>query len=74
MDELRLVLSTKFMRGIITKMLRKAIFKKTGYEIDIQINKIEVETYNGKINLHVDANAEVNSEDLVDIIKSNGLI
>lgn len=74
MDELKLVLSTKFMRGIITKMIRKAIFKKTGYEIDIQINRIEFETYNGRINLHMDANAEVNSEDFVDIMKSNGLI
>lgn len=74
MDELKLILSTKFMRGIVTKILRKAIFKKTGYEIDILINKIEVETHDGKISLHMDANAEVNSEDFMDIIKSNGLI
>ena len=74
MDELKLVLSTKFMRGIITKMIRKAIFKKTGYEIDIQINKIKVETYDDKICLHMDANAEINSEDFANIVKSSGLI
>lgn len=74
MDELKLVLSTRFMRGIITKMMRKAIFKKTGYEVDIQINRIEVDTHDGKIHLHMDADAEVNSEDLVNIMKSNGLI
>ena len=74
MDELKLILSTKFMRSIVTKMIRKAIFKKTGYEIDVQINRIEVETYNGKINIHMDTNAEVNSEDFVDILKSSGLI
>ena len=74
MDELKLVLSTKFMRGIVTKILRKAIFKKTGYEIDIQINKIEVESHDGKISLHMDADAEINSEDFVDIIKSGELI
>ena len=74
MDELKMVLSTKFMRGIITKMIRKALFKKTGYEIDIQVNIVEVEAYDGKICIHMDANAEVNSEDFVDIVKSSGLI
>lgn len=74
MDELKLVLSTKFMRSLITKMLRKAIFKKTGYEVDIQINKIEITTHDGKVSFHMDANAELNSEDFVDIIKSNGLV
>lgn len=74
MDELKMILSTKFMRGIVTKMLRKAIFNKTGYEIDIQINKLQVETHDGKITLGVDAKAEINSEDFVDIIKSNGLV
>ena len=28
MDELKLVLNTKFMRSIITKILAKAIYKK----------------------------------------------
>lgn len=74
MDELKLVLSTKFMRGIITKIIKKAIFKKTGYEIDIQINKIVAETNDGKVSLHMDVDASVNSEDFVDIVKRSSLI
>ena len=74
MDELKLVLSSKFMRGIVTKIIKKTVFKKTGYEIDIQINKIAVETNDGKVSLHMDADASVNSEDFVDIIKKAGLI
>ena len=62
------------MKNIVTKLLAKAIFKKTGYEVNIQINKIEAEVFDGKINLHVDANAEMNSDDLVQVLKSGDLI
>lgn len=74
MDELKLVLHTRFMRSVVTKMLSKAIFKKTGYDVDIQLNKIEAETYEGKIRIHMDIDAELNKEDLVKILKSGDLI
>lgn len=74
MDELKLRLSTKFMRGIITKIISKAIFKKLGYNIDIQLNKVEVETVEGKICLHADLDAEINNEDFMKILKSTGLV
>ena len=70
MDELKLKLSTKWMRGIITKLISKAIFKKTGYKIDIQLNKIEVEAIDGKVYLHADLDAETDNEEFIKIIKS----
>ena len=74
MDELKLILSTKFMRGIITRMIAKAILKKTGYRVDIDLHEISAEVIDGKVCLHMNADAEINKEDLVNIIKSNGLI
>lgn len=73
MDELKLRLSTKFMRNIITRMISKLIFKKYGYNIDILLNEIKFETIDGKVCLHVDADAEVANEDFMKIIKSIGL-
>lgn len=73
MDELKLRLSTKFMRGIITKIVSKLIFKKFGYRIDIQLNKIEIEHVDGKIHLHADVDGEINDSDFVKIVKSIGL-
>ena len=73
MDELKLKLSTKFMRGIITKIISKAIFKKYGYKIDIMLNEIELENVDGKIRLHADVDAEVTNEDFKKIIKSIGM-
>ena len=74
MDELKLLLNTRFMRNIFTKILNKAIYKKTGYHVDIQLNELKAEVHDGKISFHVNADAEMNSEDLIDILKKKELM
>lgn len=73
MDELKLILSTKFMKNIVTKIVAKAIKKKLGYDIDILVNQIAIEAIDGKIHLHADVDAEVDKAEFVKIIKSVGL-
>lgn len=73
MDELKLRLSTKFMRSIVTKLISKMIFKKLGYQIDIQLNKIEIETTDGKVHLHVDVDGEMDNSEFMKLVKSIGL-
>ena len=73
MDELKLKLSTKFMRGMVAKLLSKMISKKLGCDIDILINEIEIRNEDGKVRLHANVDAETNSEDFVTIVKSIGL-
>lgn len=73
MDELKLKLSTKFMRGIVAKLLSKLLYSKLGYEIGIQINAIEIKTENGKVRLHADVDAEISNDEFVKIVKSIGL-
>lgn len=74
MDELKLILSTRFMRTIVTKILAKAIYKKTGYRVDVQINELKADTCDGKVRVHLDIDAEMNGEDLMDALKSGGLL
>lgn len=73
MDELKLKLSTKFMRGIVAKLVSKTIFKKFGYNIDVQINEIEIKTEDGMIRLHASVDAKTSNDDFKDIVKSLGL-
>ena len=73
MAELKLKLSTKFMRGIVTKLISKAIYKKYGYDIDILLNEIEIKNEDGKVHLHMNVDVEVNNDDFKKIIKSIGL-
>ena len=73
MDVLKLKLSTKFMRSVIANLISKALYKKMGYDIDILLNEIEVKNENGKIMLHVNADADVDNVEFVKILKSIGM-
>ena len=69
MDEMKIV--SKFTRGIISKALKMVIHKKTGYDIDVQLNEITTTIADGKTHLHVDA--EIGKDELINILKSIGL-
>ena len=71
MDEMRIV--SKFTRGIISKAIKMIIRKKTGYNIDIQLNEAVTTVSDGKTHLHLDVVAELNKDELMNILKSIGL-
>lgn len=71
MDEMRIV--SKFTRGIISKAINMIIRKKTGYNIDIQLNEAVTTVSDGKTHLHLDVDAELNKDELMNILKSIGL-
>ena len=71
MDEMRIV--SKFTRGIISKAIKMIIRKKTGYNIDIQLNEAVTTVSDGKTHLHLDVDAELNKDELMNISKSIGL-
>ena len=70
MDELKLNISSKFMRGIVTKLISKAVYKKTGYKIGIELNNINVEVINGRAHIHINADAEIDNDELMKIVRT----
>ena len=70
MDEMNVV--SKFTTMVISKIARKAIRKKLGYEIDIQLNEIKATIADGRTHIHVDLDAELSKEELLAILKNNG--
>lgn len=70
MDELKLKLQTKFMRGIVAKLIGVAIQKKLGCDIDVYLNKIEVVTTEDKIQLHVDIDADMTNGEFTRLVNS----
>lgn len=74
MDELKLRLSTKFMRGLVTKLISKMIYKKLGYKIDIELNAIDMETENGTTRFRLDVEAKVNNDELRRIVQDMDLV
>lgn len=67
LDEMKLKLSTKFMKSLVAKMISKAIFKKFEFKPELQINELNVELINNKVYLHVNADATVDDKSFMKI-------
>lgn len=70
MDELRIRLNSNFMRGIITKIITSVIQKKLGYKINVLFKEVDVAAADGKIRIHINADAEMTNEEFAKIANS----
>lgn len=70
MDEMRIKLSTKFMRGIFAKILSKAIQMKTGCKVDIQIHEFDFWSIGGDTTIKTNVEVKLKSEEFNKILKS----
>ena len=70
MDEMKLSLSTKFMRGVLTKLISRHIKKKYGYKIDIYLSEIDLNMVDGQTHIHVNADLELNSDEFKKLMKN----
>lgn len=73
MDEMRVKLSTKFMRGIVSKLIAMAINKKFGCKVDIHLNDLDIVMIDGETKVSVSAEAKLNSNEFMKIMKNVGL-
>ena len=70
MDELRLKLSTNFMRNIVAKLIARAIYKKYGYKVKIQLNDLDVWAIDGETTIKLNVEARLKSDEFNKIMKS----
>ena len=70
MDELRLKLSTNFMKNIVAKLIARAIYKKYGYKVKIQLNDLDVWSIDGNTTIKVNVEANLKSEEFNKVMKS----
>lgn len=70
---MKLKLSTKFMRGIVSKLISKVLYKQLGYKIDIQLNELNVTFVDGDTKILANVEASINNQELKRIIKEAGL-
>ena len=73
MDELKMRLTTRFMRNLVSKLISRSIHKKYGYKVDIQLNDLDVSIIDGETEINVNAKVKLDSKEFVKIIKSMGL-
>ena len=70
MDEMKIKLSTKFMKNVVSKLLSKFIYMKTGYKVTIQIEEFDFWSYNSETTVKMNVEAKMKSEEFNKILNS----
>lgn len=71
MDEVKIV--SKFTKGVISKLIKAILYKKLGYNVDIQLNEVNATITDGNTHIHLDVDAELDKDELLKILKDIGL-
>lgn len=66
-------IESKFMRGIVSKFIKKAMRDKLGYNVDVQLNGFRTTVIDEKTHVHLDIDLELTKEELDKLLKSIGL-
>lgn len=64
---------SEFMRNIVSKLAKKTIYKKFGYNMDVQFNNINVKIVEGEARIHLDLDTRIEKDELIKILKQIGL-
>lgn len=70
MDEMRIKLSTSFMRGIVSKLIARSIYKKYGYKLNIKLEDLDVWVIDGDTTVKLNVEVKLKSEDFKRIMKT----
>ena len=73
MDEMKVNLSGKLMRGIVSKMISKALSKKIGCKVDIQLNALNLEYIDGDVHISTSVDGRMNKTEFMKVLKNIGL-
>lgn len=67
---MRVNLKTNFMRNIVAKLMSRAIYKKYGYKVNIQLNDVDLWSIDGDTTIKLNVEARLKSDEFNKIMKS----
>lgn len=71
MDEMKI--ESKFTAGIVSRIAKRAVRNKLGYDVDIHLNGLRTTVIEEKTHVHLDVDVELSKEELNKLLKSIGL-
>lgn len=71
MDELKI--SSKFMKGVLSGIIKAIIRNRFGYDVKVNIEDFGVVFTDGKAHVHLKADAEMNSHEITKILGTMGM-
>lgn len=66
-------IESKFITRIVSKIAKKVVRDKLGYNIDIQLNGLRTTVIDDKTHVHLDVDLELTKEELNKLLKSIGV-
>ena len=66
-------IESKFITGIVSKIAKKVVRDKLGYNIDIQLNGLRTTVIDDKTHVHLDVDLELTKEELNKLLNSIGV-
>ena len=72
MDMFMLKISTKFMKGVMSKIISRKVYKKLGYKVDIQLNDVQIDTTDSDIKIHIDVDGKMNKTEFDRLMEKIG--
>ena len=70
MDEMKLTLSTNFMKNIIATIVHKTIAKQIGYKVTVGIRELDVSYVDGKAHLHTNIDLVMDQAEFTKLMKN----
>ena len=70
MDEMKVKLSSAFMKNMVAKLIAKTIYKKYGYKINIQLEDLGISMIDGETSINTNVNLKLSSDEFMKLMKS----
>lgn len=70
MDEMKVKLSTKFMKGLVSKLISRIAYEKTGRKFNIQINDLDINVTGDNAKLITSIEVMLSNDELKELLKS----
>ena len=71
MDEMKL--ESKWIRGIVSKLIKKILRDKSGCNVDVQLNNFRTTVIDEKTHVHLDIELDLSKDEIDKLLKGIGL-
>ena len=71
MDEL--IIASKLVRGIVSKLISREVSKKLECKVGIQVNAVYIKIADGQAHAHIDLDGDIGKEEFLKLIRTAGL-
>lgn len=70
MDKIEIGLTSKFMKGIVSKLISKFLLNRFGYNVGVQIDDLEIKLIDGGATIRTNVEVKLGNDELKEMLRS----